>query len=195
MNRLAEEFTYWEQESHHPDVESRVCDPGLTEGCLEALEPLYKQRSILEIGCGIGRLAIPLAMKLERAMIYGIDISPSMIEHAQLLKRGIRNCQFEVNDGRMLPDREIDGAYAVAVFQHLPASAISGYIAQLGERLVAGGIFRFQFIEGTEQEVFSRHYPIVQIGEWLNAAGLDVHIIDRGVVHKKWTWITAEKNG
>lgn len=60
--------------------------------------------------------------------------------------------------------------------------------------LKPGGIFRFQFIEGIEQEPFSNHYSLDDMKQWLNDAGLEFVKADQGLCHFQWTWVTAKKS-
>tara|TARA_Y100000996_G_scaffold415292_1_gene409204 strand:+ start:10350 stop:11084 length:735 start_codon:yes stop_codon:yes gene_type:complete len=57
--------------------------------------------SILEIGCGTGRISIPLAQSGKK--VHGIDISPKMIEIAQTKTNNtLTNLSFQVMDMREL---------------------------------------------------------------------------------------------
>jgi len=76
---------------------------------------------VLDIGCGTGRMAIPLAE--EGAEVMGIDFAPAMIERARELARagGVEaRCRFEVGDFEQLSwDRPFDISLAIGVFDYL----------------------------------------------------------------------------
>lgn len=52
---------------------------------LEQLErlPLRGDEVVLDAGCGSGRVTAELAARLPRGRVYGVDVSPSMAEHAR----------------------------------------------------------------------------------------------------------------
>jgi trans-aconitate 2-methyltransferase len=52
---------------------------------LEQLErlPLRGDEVVLDAGCGSGRVTAELAARLARGRVYGVDASPSMVEHAR----------------------------------------------------------------------------------------------------------------
>jgi trans-aconitate 2-methyltransferase len=52
---------------------------------LEQLErlPLRGDEVVLDAGCGSGRVTAVLAARLPRGRVYGVDASPSMVEHAR----------------------------------------------------------------------------------------------------------------
>lgn len=63
---------------------------------------ISKKDRILDLGCGFGRITIPLAK--EGYKIEGIDITPVMIEKAnELAKKENINITFKVGDMRNLP--------------------------------------------------------------------------------------------
>lgn len=70
-------------------------------------------RSVLDLGCGIGRLSVWLARKA--ALVTGLDISEEMIRVAQnkAVSQGAHNACFAVYDGTALPFG--DGSFDVAV--------------------------------------------------------------------------------
>lgn len=77
-------------------------------------------RSVLQIGCGIGRMESALAPLVRSA--HGIDISPSMIAAARRRCRGLANVEFDVCTGRDLgsfADASLHLVYAVDSFPYL----------------------------------------------------------------------------
>ncbi|HWO42415.1 MAG TPA: class I SAM-dependent methyltransferase [Candidatus Eisenbacteria bacterium] len=83
--------------------------------------PAYRNRRVLEIGCGLG---IDLArFAAAGAVVTGIDLSPVSVELAakHFSQRGLR-ADFRVMDGEALafPDGSFDVVYAHGVLQYTP---------------------------------------------------------------------------
>ena len=102
--------------------------------------------SVLEIGCGTGRLVGHL---LDRARDYtGIDISAEMIDEATSRCAKHAGARFFVSDGLHLPgparDREYGLILAVAVFIHCPRPVIRALLASAWNHLASAGEIRFQ---------------------------------------------------
>jgi len=172
--RVNEEKEYWNKAAGDPDVDKKyICDV-LDDAFLKILgNPKGK---VLEIGCGVGRLM--------KDGYYGIDISHEMIDIAKKRKP---NCHFKVNDGRTIPysDNFFDFVYCVLVFQHIPLDAVLGYVEEVRRVLKTGGMFIFQYIEGNEDEPFSKHHYLSPSGFFLKKK--------KGLIHPQWTWLFCEK--
>jgi len=105
-----------------------------------------KNMSILEIGCGIGRILIPMSEIFGE--VTGVDISEKMIQIAKKYLKDISNCKVLENNGSdlsMFPDDYFDFCYSIIVFQHVPEKEIvANYIQEVSRVLKTGCIFRFQ---------------------------------------------------
>jgi SAM-dependent methyltransferase len=76
--------------------------------------------SVLEIGCGIGRVLRPLAPTFRR--LCGVDVSGEMIAQSHHWLAGLENVETHVNSGVDLGDfseAEFDLVYSYIAFQHL----------------------------------------------------------------------------
>jgi len=84
----------------------------------------FKEKIILEIGCGIGRITEFLAQNF--AKVYGIDISEEMITKGRERLKNYKNIEFIANDGKVypLPDSSVDFVFSYIVFQHMPNKKI-----------------------------------------------------------------------
>ncbi len=62
----------------------RVSDPQFG-WALEQLErlPLAGDEVVLDAGCGSGRVTAELVTRVPRGRVYGVDVAPSMVEHAR----------------------------------------------------------------------------------------------------------------
>lgn len=106
----------------------------------------------LEIGCGVGRLVLPLAREF-RQMI-GVDISRRMVRHAteSARKRGVANARFLAvpapHDLSDIPEAagEVTFLYSLLVFQHIQDfKIIESYLAAIRRLLSQDGIAYLQF--------------------------------------------------
>lgn len=61
---------------------------------------LHGDETIVDIGCGDGRLTARLAARVPRGRVVGLDSSPSMVEHARTAWSGIGNLEFRQADAR-----------------------------------------------------------------------------------------------
>lgn len=102
--------------------------------------------SVLDFGCGVGRLTRALASRFTSC--YGVDISERMIENARQLNLDCVNCQFLVNtvdNLRIFPDDSFDMIYTNLVLQHIPQrETIKSYIKDFVRILKPDGVAVFQ---------------------------------------------------
>jgi SAM-dependent methyltransferase len=101
-----------------------------------------REKTALEIGCGIGRIA--RWMSLDFAQYIGVDVSPEMIRKAS--SYNLARAQFQAVSGGDLagiPNESVDFVWSFAVFQHVPdKAAIFNYFQEAARVLRPGGIFR-----------------------------------------------------
>ena len=109
-----------------------------------------KNMRVLEIGCGIGRLLLPMSKIF--GQVVGIDVSSEMVKIGQKQLGSISNCKIYENNGIDLSefrDNSFDFCYSFIVFQHIPDKAIiENYVKEVSRILKPGCLFRFQ-IRGT----------------------------------------------
>jgi SAM-dependent methyltransferase len=182
-SRITVEKAYWNKAALDPDVDVKYISDLSTKECLEALGEI--KGTALEIGCGVGRLM--------KDGYHGIDISQAMLDIAVGRKP---KCTFHLCDGRTIPyaDEHFDSVYSVLLFQHLPIEAVEGYIVEAYRVLKSGGTLRFQFIEGIEDEPFSKHHDCPRIIDLLLKTGFTVGTVDEGLAHSSWVWLTGKKS-
>ena len=111
---------------------------------------LPSKMNVLEIGCGIGRILIP--MKKIFGNVIGIDVSSEMVQLGQKYVESIPNCSIIENNGIDLSefsDNYFDFCYSFIVFQHIPEKKIvEKYISEVSRVLKSNCLFRFQ-VRGT----------------------------------------------
>lgn len=186
---------YWDKAAHDPRVDEKyIANIDLAE-CLKAIRPALKGGHILEIGSGVGRLSIPLSRPTQNHIV-GVDISPSMrkIAYARAAEAGVKRCRFiDVPTFYRLERSTFNSAYSMLTFQHIGPDDLRRYFKEVARLLKQGGVFRFQFVEGTHHEPQNHNYTSLEVVEWLSDAGLAVKDLEHGLIFPQWTWITAKK--
>jgi SAM-dependent methyltransferase len=175
----------------HPDVErfwaegERAVDAILGELAIE----IRTGDSIVEIGCGVGRLTRALAARA--AHVVALDVSSEMLARARALNPEVRNVSWVHGDGESLagvPDASADGCFSHVVFQHLPRPELTlGYVREMGRVLRPGGWAAFGL--STDPGV---HRPRRRAG-WRLAALLGRG--PRGQEHPAWLGSAVELGG
>jgi SAM-dependent methyltransferase len=114
---------------------------------LRRLEPRPEGWHALEIGCGPGRLLLPLSRHF--SAIHGVDVSDEMVRLANQRLAGIPHARAHATSGAdlaLFADDTFDFAYSYAVFQHIPSAAVVfRYLEELRRVLRIGGILKCQF--------------------------------------------------
>jgi SAM-dependent methyltransferase len=109
------------------------------------IDPLFAPRTVLDFGCGVGRLVVPFAKVAEE--VVGLDVSPSMLREAQ------RNCdECQLHNVRLLMSDDalstlhgmFDLIHSCIVFQHIPLERGRAIFAELLRHLRPGGVGAIQ---------------------------------------------------
>ena len=105
------------------------------------VDPAFAPKSILEFGCGVGRVLVAFAEIAPKAV--GVDISPSMLAEAR------RNCDEHGRSGvelRSADDRlsavteTFDLVHTFIVLQHIPVDRVRVILDSLVSRIAPRGI-------------------------------------------------------
>jgi len=112
----------------------------------EKLGEKFDDLKVLEIGCGVGRILIPVSEKFQECV--GIDISQEMVNIGKQKTKNYPNCKILLNNGIDLSDLSsnyFDFCYSFIVFQHIPKkSIVKNYIKEVARVLKPSSCFRFQ---------------------------------------------------
>ena len=113
------------------------------------LVPGFAPVSMLEYGCGVGRLAIPLSRR--PGSVTAIDRSPVMLELArrEAERRGAGHIAFETSDAFQATSRKFDLVICYHVLQRLPRHRGLSLLRALMDRVSPGGVAVFQWPLGT----------------------------------------------
>lgn len=196
MQTADQEREWWEQTATDEDIWNGPGD-GLDQ--LEQLIPAIKPalegpgRVVMELGCGNGRLLVPMAEAFPLATFMGVDIAFRPFPRP-------RNAGLLGTDGRtiLMGDGMIDAAYSVLLFQHLPEEAVRGYLAELARVLRPGGLCCIQFVarlnDDTAPDGFLDYrYLSTSMLDWALDAGFDSGQLACARIQPEWDWLTCWK--
>lgn len=136
----------WTDEAFFASGRQTVAEEILTDmtNICQGKEP--KDMTVLEIGCGAGRVTRALAEVFGR--VYGVDVSGEMIARASAALAGMPHATVVQNNGadlEALGDIQVDFAFSSIVFQHIPSrEVIYNYVREVHRLLRPGGLFKFQ---------------------------------------------------
>lgn len=114
--------------------------------------------SILEIGCGVGRLLSKMQSQPHRLLI-GVDISSNMIDLCRQRVPEDSRTKLFVSSGAdlsMIPTQSVDFCYSNDVFIHIAdIDVIRSYFNEIVRVLKPGALFRFNVRELNINRMFS----------------------------------------
>lgn len=169
------------------------------EHCLAQLAPLVpvleRCGRVVDIGCGIGRILVPLAQLHPGADLIGLDSSPAMLAHARETSERCRRTVRLQRGGVEVLDylAPLSGFYSVVTFQHLPVDEQAAYIAAAGRAMRSGGVGRFQLVTVADPGPLSHPVTVDEASRWCADAGLVVEAVDADPLFDCWAWLTVTK--
>jgi ubiquinone/menaquinone biosynthesis C-methylase UbiE len=100
----------------------------------------FTATTILDHGCGVGRLLVAFARHAERTV--GVDISPSMLAEARRNcdARGVKNLELVTADRLATLAPEFDLVHSYIVLQHIPPRAGLPIVDTLASLVRPGGV-------------------------------------------------------
>ena len=180
------------------DEEFSRTSADVVKGLVADLGRLRSRDAALEIGCGPGRLMMPLSRHFGE--IHGMDISDEMVRIARERLKAIPNAHVHHSPGSDLaifPGGKFDFVYSYAVFQHIPSrEVVFNYLREAHRVLKPGGILRCQInglpAHAKQYDTWSgvRIAPS-EILEFTAGAGLQLLALEQ--IWTQYMWITCRK--
>ena len=145
---------------------------GRTQHALLQMEGLQPSHTLVDLGCGVGRLAVHVIPALVGGSYIGIDISETMLKRAKArIGRAVPNppCQVtwlkQTTPEFNLPENSVDMMCAISVFTHMEPEDAYRYLTGALRVVKPGGRF-----------IFSCTLLTTSIGKqiFLNSAKLDL---------------------
>lgn len=103
--------------------------------------PEVSLASVLDFGCGVGRLTLPLAQRAKN--VTACDIAPTMLGHARrnAEEAALHNIRYVSSEQLLaLPDHSFTFICSLLVFQYIPRQTGYGLIRSLLRLLSPGGV-------------------------------------------------------
>lgn len=123
----------------------------------------------LDFGCGVGRLALPLARHFSE--VTGLDISPAMLKEARTNagRAGLENVHFAMSDDILSEATgQFDLVHSYIVLQHIPVKWGMAYLDRMLSVLKPGGVASIHITLDRQQGVLrntlywaQKHLPFV----------------------------------
>ena len=155
-------YTEEEQQAHGAEYAEQLV------GELREFVPDFAPRTILDFGCGLGRIMLPLAQAFPQAHSIGVDISDEAIARA---RTALSSCGLQASFVNSIA-AEIPGSYdllhSFIVFQHIPVKAGLKRFAELIAKLNPNGIGVTHFVYARPKS-FSR-LAQYHLRKWLPGA-------------------------
>jgi ubiquinone/menaquinone biosynthesis C-methylase UbiE len=152
----------------HPHYPGRFLDNGALMAEIRDAVDIKPDDDAVDIGCGYGRAAIPLAKLVHH--VTGIDLHPDPIGSATARAEadGIHNATFRVNDGLSIPtpDESVSLVYSFSTFQHMRRSMVARYLEEIARVLKPGGRAYLQFMWGENSADFDPNKNAEQSVGW-----------------------------
>jgi SAM-dependent methyltransferase len=127
----------------------------LVAGTLERHTFSPRGKTMLELGCGAGRMTRSFAQHFDRVIAF--DVSSEMLSRARSLNKESERIEWTQGNGTNLegvPTGSVDFVFSYLVLQHLPEELlVHSYVREILRVLSSGGICLFQFNGSPEKSM------------------------------------------
>ena len=166
--------------------------------CMAHLDVMPPSGDLLDLGAGVGRLTVPVALQRPDARLWAVDVSKRMLGHLKVHARRerARNVVTRRTEGRHIPNDvpTLAGAWSILTFQHLPASQQRRYLISVADKLEPGAPLIVQFVEGADPGPLSNPVDSLQMWDWMDEAGLAGGIEQGPRQYPTWRWMHAVRS-
>ncbi len=183
-NRRAEHHAqYWiATEDFHHDQKFSQSGRLSAETLFATIAPYHDPSwTVLDIGCGIGRMLKPLAPHFR--YLVGVDVSGEMIRKSKEWLHGVENVKTLETSGVDLcafPADSFNLVYSYVAFQHMPRQVFERYLEEANRVLHPHGYLAFQIPIGYHHDaplgdtIGIRNYSIEELSEKLDRLGFQL---------------------
>ncbi len=166
--------------------------------CMGHLDDMPPSGGLLDLGAGVGRLTVPVALQRPSASLWAVDVSRRMLGHLSRHARreGAKNIRTRRTTGKHVPPAVppgLSGAWSILTFQHLAPWLQKRYLIEMAGKLESGAPLVVQYVEGADQGPLSQPVDTVEMWEWMDQAGRMGDIDPGSRSGPTWRWMHAIK--
>lgn len=154
----------------------------------------FKDKIVLDIGCGIGRLTELFAVDFKE--VYGTDISEQMIDQGQARLANLKNVHLCATDGLSFPFQNdfFDFIFSFVVFHHMPnKEVVEQNFREVYRTLKKDGIAKIQIRGGRQpyrwQWYHGKAFNKNEALEMLSKIGFKVLKMEGENTKLFWLWL------
>ena len=174
------QFDQWAPRYERHWMQRVVFDPIQSTLLALASEQVPQPRSILDVGCGTGRLLRTASQRFPGASLEGIDAAPKMVEQAISLVPPGAPIHFRQATAEALPfaDGQFDLVFSTMTFHHW-ADQKKG-VTEVARVLAPNG--RWLLADFVGQGLVRRVTQLLRLHRFFDRKGLDSFIAEAGLV-------------
>ena len=149
----------------------------------------WSEKTVLDFGCGAGRVLRHLAERAPEAELWGSDIDPGCIAwNDEQLSPPVRFVLNEELPPLPLPSEKFDLVYALSVFTHL-STHWAGWLCDLRRVLAPGGLLIATIMsEGMSEAIAGEPWAEAEVGMRVYEAGQSWQLGGPMILHSPW-WV------
>ncbi|GEM_PF-885390 len=134
--------------------------------CIREARPddMTRSLSVLDYGCGWGRMTRLLPYYFDSSRIVGVDVDGDLVESANTLLPGIRHQQITSMQTLPFEDGAFDVVFANSVFSHLSEKSARFTLRELARVLGPRGVLVISTLERSNMDQF---YASDRKGKWI----------------------------
>jgi len=153
----------------------------------------FKDKIVVEIGCGDGRMTEFFAKDFKN--VYAIDISRTVIKKGKERLKEYSNIEWFESNGSNFPECQVDLIFSYTVFQHCRKEMIEANLKAMDKILSVNGIAKIQ-VRGkpiSQDKWYSGDwYTPGELRETVTRYGYNCYSIWHDPHERRylWTWLT-----
>lgn len=142
--------------------------------------------TVLDVGCGDGRLLVELRQQLPASSLFGVDTDERAVRLAELFAPDAIVSAKRVED----VEGVFDAVTCVETLEHIPDAHEAAFLSATAERVAPGGVLVVT-VPSTARPVAAkhhRHYDIARLRAVLDAGApwLRELVVEEIVTHRPW---------